>query len=593
MNNIKQLEKLHLREAAPIIYGVVLIKTFKMNTNEITTKDRFLKLINNSIKISKFDLLPELEKWISLQIAPLNSDTFFSIFNLVNKFTVHQLLDFINNAEQNKPNDFYIRRNKSINELTIAISNVKANDTFLDPTATPNGPWLDILKKNPKQKMFLQTVQPLNACLIYLNVIAIKAKNVKICSGNILNEPKYVNKNGMIHFDRIINIPPFGMRFSSEIINNTFNRFKYGKIISTNVGWGFASNAVSSLKPKNGKAIIILPNGDLFGKARRRTVRNNLINDDKIKAVISLPEGFFPDISIQTNVLIFDNQKNYLNNKILFIDANQPEWIIKKKNYPKLTQYGIEQIINLLQSPESITNISQVKSISDCQKTLMVNKYVLKDNISIGNKQYHLNIDNLQKLNSQPLRKVASVLRGYNLIRSEQSRNSELKILRISDIVKSDQIDYSNLMGINKNPNHLFEYQIHKNDIIFSIRGSIGKVIFIQEEPSAQTIISSNLAIIRSFQNPTWLYLYLRSLLAKYLINKSKTGSTVSIMSISDLRNLMIPIVAQEKQKELTQLYDNKKNQIMELEKEIQKRQKEIQNKINAQLKIDKIFKAL
>ena len=148
---------------------------------------------------------------------------------------------------------------------------------------------------------------------------------------HILIGPKYINENKeLIHFDGSIAAPPLNLRMPSNLINNSYNLFKYGEIGSTSTDWGFVSSVLGSLN-KKGRAAVFLANGSLFGAGNRKRVRNNVLRDDKIEAIISFPERFFVDALIPINLMVFNNHKTNMKNKIIFIDANQPEWIQRGK----------------------------------------------------------------------------------------------------------------------------------------------------------------------------------------------------------------------------------------------------------------------
>lgn len=592
---MKKFKQFDSNISIPILYGLILIKTGKnISTSNIDNKDKFLKIITNALKHKKSSFLPELQKWISLKLTPINDNIFFEIYNYVNNFTATELANIVTTLSIDS---YSLRRqlhsnsDSNLNLLTITLLNLKPNDTFLDPTATINGPWFHILKHNPNQEMTLQTIDPLEASFIYLIVKAYDGKNTKIYSKNVLSEAKYVKKNELLKFDRIINLPPFGMHISSTLVNNSFNRFKYGKITSTNITWGFVSNSLSSLND-TGRAIVTVLNGDLFGSASRKKVRNNIISSDKIEAVINLPSGISPRTSLQTNLLILNNNKK-LKNKIQFIDANQEKWLSRNGRQIQLNSTGIEEIKTLLQKPKSIINVSQIVDIDNCYETLMVNKYVKKDYISIDNREYHVNYQKLENLKTISLNDVTFIYGGYNVIRTKEISNSKFRILKISDL-NDESINYSSLESINiqKNSN-IKDSIIRQNDIVFSIRGTLGKCIFIEKKPSERTIISSNLVIIRPKNkniDSKWLYIYLNSMLAKYFIQKDQSGSTVSLLPIKDLQKLRIPIISIQDQKRVIHCYEIRTHKIQSLQAKLNHEKEKLKNETNNLLGINDLI---
>ena len=597
MNSLDIVRQYGLSSALPILCGVALIKIEKQETNDINRKQDFIALLDEVVEKSKFKLLPELKNWVTLTSSSLDDNVFFSIYNAANRHSALDIMDYFNkivNGRMFGSRLHSVKNNESLSKLAISIINLNKNETFLDPVATKDGAWLQILKKDSNQEITLQTFQPLEACLAYLNAKANHGKNVKIYNQNILIGPKYINENKeLIHFDGSIAAPPLNLRMPSNLINNSYNLFKYGEIGSTSTDWGFVSSILGSLN-KNGRAAVFLANGSLFGAGNRKRVRNNVLRDDKIEAIISFPERFFVDALIPINLMVFNNHKTDMKNKILFIDANQSGWIQKNKVNKSLTSKGIEKIIDLTRNPRDIPNISKIKSIDDCQDTLMVNKYVIKDHIKIDGQEYDLNLDALNQRETVPIKEKVNIQRGYNMMRNKEDPNSNLKVLKISDFREDGSINYGALTGVKDGGNKsLNEYQIHKQDIVFSVRGSVGKAIFIENEPEIPTIISSNMVIIRPKDGelkPKWLYLYLNSLFTKYFLKKTESGTTVSILTVKDLENLPIVVYSMKKQKEMVDFYDKKNEQIKILQNKLQMEEASLESQLGKMFGSDKVF---
>ena len=224
----------------------------------------------------------------------------------------------------------------------------------------------------------------------------------------------------------------------------------------------------------------------------------------------------------------------------------------------------------------------------------MVNKYVTKDHIKINGQEYDLNLDALNQRETVPIKEKVNIQRGYNMMRNKEDSNSDLKVLKISDFTEKGSLNYAALTGVKDSGNKaLDEYRIHKNDIIFSVRGSLGKVIFIKNEPTIPTIISSNVVIIRSKDKtiePKWLYLYLNSLFTKYFLRKTESGTTVSILTIRDLENLPIAVCSKEKQEEMIDFYDKKNEQIKILQNKLQMEEASLEFQLDKMFGSDKVF---
>lgn len=585
--NEKMINKFSTNANLAIISGMALIKLNELPTNAINHRDDFLDLLSKAIEREGFSQLKEFKKWVSLNIASLGEERLFSIINEANLLSKELLMKEFNQAyPYSKLGSTSFSGNNDLDNLAISLIGISKTDTFLDPTAGINGAWLNILEQNHEQRITLQTLLPLEACFAYLNARINNGKNVQIYAGNVLTNPQYVNENNLEQFDRVVTTPPLGTRFATELINNLYNRFKYGKIISTNATWGFVSNVLASLKSENGKAAVFVGNGDLSGSASRKIVRNNILNSDLIEAVISFPGGFVNNSPISINLLILNLNKKKLKSKVLFIDANQDKWLQKGKKGKTtlhLTTEGVTRIKELINHPTSIVNVSKIEEIKNCQETLIPRSHIVKDHLSINNVEYRVDNSELERLNTIPLEKIASIQRGFNMAHKNKAVRSNYKILKVSDLGDNEQINYSQLSNVTVEPNtHVDDYQIHKDDIVVSVRGSLGKAVYISEEPKEKILISSNLVIIRAHNvEPEWLCIYLKSTLAKYFIKKFSSGTTVKILPISELKKLPITNVSKEEQMHTIEANNESIKEIKKMRQELINKQNNLARKID------------
>lgn len=594
MDELESLRQYGLSNILPVFCGTALIKTEIKSTSSVNRKQDFLILIDNAIKSSNFKLLSVLKKWINLTVSDLNDNIFFAVYNTISRYSVKDIMNYFNSMRDKHLSRNSSFQNNSLLKLAIQIMNLNENESFLDPVATSTGAWLEILKENSDQNITIQTYDDLEACFAYLNVKANEGKNVTIYNQNILAGPKYINKNKeLIRFDRSITTPPLGRRISNDIINNSYNFFKYGDIGPISADWGYASSVIGSLKD-NGRAAIFMVTGSLFGSGKKETVRNNILKDDKIEAVISFPERFYAHALVPINLVVFNNHKVTAKGKVLFIDANQSEWIKENKLSKKLTVKGIQEILDLIKHPRDIVNISKLVAVSDCQKSLMVNEYITKNRIDIDGQKYHVDLEALKHQQTIPIKEIVTIKRGYNMMRDNEDKNSDLKVLKISDFGLNRTINYEALTGVKQGQGKsLDEYRIHKKDIILAVRGSIGKAVYIADEPDTPTIISSNMVIIRVKHEDVdseWLYLYLNSLFTKYFIQRTESGTTVSILTVRNLENLPVILSSKDKQKETVEFYKKKCEQVEFAQKKLEKEKAELESHLGELFGSDAVF---
>jgi type I restriction enzyme M protein len=91
------------------------------------------------------------------------------------------------------------------------------------------------------------------------------------------------------------------------------------------------------LKP-GGRAAVIVPDGVLFGSSTaHKTLRQQIVEDQKLDAVISLPSGAFrPYAGVSTAILLFTKTNSGGTDHVWFYDMEADGWSLDDKRQPLL-----------------------------------------------------------------------------------------------------------------------------------------------------------------------------------------------------------------------------------------------------------------
>ncbi len=175
-----------------------------------------------------------------------------------------------------------------------------------------------------------------------MNMILHNITRFSIENGDTLEDPLILEKGQIRKFDRVLANPPFSQNYSRASLkfSNRFREFcpETGK----KADLMFVQHMIASLKP-NGHMATIMPHGVLFRGGKEKLIREILIEDDVIEAIISLPPGLFYGTGIPACVLVVNKSKpDELRNKILFINADREYAEGKAQN--KLRPEDIEKI---------------------------------------------------------------------------------------------------------------------------------------------------------------------------------------------------------------------------------------------------------
>jgi type I restriction enzyme M protein len=91
------------------------------------------------------------------------------------------------------------------------------------------------------------------------------------------------------------------------------------------------------LKP-GGRAVVIVPDGVLFGSSTaHKTLRQALVEEQKLDGVISLPSGVFkPYAGVSTAILLFTRTNSGGTDQVWFYDCDSDGWSLDDKRQPLL-----------------------------------------------------------------------------------------------------------------------------------------------------------------------------------------------------------------------------------------------------------------
>lgn len=214
--------------------------------------------------------------------------------------------------------------------------------------------------------------------LAKMNMFLHGEDNHRIEWGDTIRNPKLLDKNGdLMLFDIVTANPPFSLdKWGYEQAeNDKFDRFRRGLPPKTKGDYAFISHMIETLKPVTGRMGVVVPHGVLFRGSSEGKIRQKLIEENLLDAVIGLPEKLFYGTGIPAAILIFKKQKS--DNSVLFIDASRE--FKSGKNQNNLTEDNITKIIETYRARESLDKyayLATLQEVKDNDYNLNIPRYV-------------------------------------------------------------------------------------------------------------------------------------------------------------------------------------------------------------------------
>jgi len=331
-------------------------------------------------------------------------------------------------------------------------------------------------------------------------------------------------------FDYIYSIPAFGYKNSSEDIAYDF--------ISSDMEGRAIENIIKYLN-NQGSLCMVVPAKFTFSMGSLSRLRKWINKNFQVNFIYSLPEGTFrPYSGIKTYLLSISKQKcEKINLANLELEDNK--FVIKNKKEVKSEEF---------------------KQHNDWRVELIINE----DNKII---QAFKN----SKVQKVKIKEIAEIFRGKSVLKKD-IQPGEYKVLNISDI-KEGEINYKNMITITEDARKILRYELKFGDVVISCRGTMNKVAGFKSN-SHKVIASANLIVIRPKENilGDYLKIFLESPVGSTLIKSFQRGSTIMNINPVDIKEIEVPLLDLEKQKEIVEHYSEEKTIFKETTEKSHKR---------------------
>ncbi|MFL0270109.1 type I restriction-modification system subunit M [Candidatus Clostridium radicumherbarum] len=283
-----------------------------------------------------------------------------------------------------KGGEFYTP--EQVVKTLVGIVKPKEGESIYDPTTGSGGMLIHsthyIEEHSGNSKNVSLNGQEINLstwAICKMNMLFHDATGADIEKGDTIRDPKHTNGGILKTFDVVLANPPFSLKNwgEEEAKKDPYGRFVYGIPPKSYGDLAFIEHMIASLNSK-GRMGTVVPHGVLFRGGAEGKIRQGMLKDDIIEAVIGLPQNIFYGTSIPAALLIINKYKDInRKEKVLFIDASFG--FVKDGNKNKLRDEDIEKIIKTFDNFELVEKYSEVvelKTIEGNDYNLNISRYV-------------------------------------------------------------------------------------------------------------------------------------------------------------------------------------------------------------------------
>lgn len=342
---------------------------FNSEANLGQTKDRNRRLKNLLVDFSALDLQPS-----HLEGNDIIGDAY--------EFLIAQ---FASDAGK-KAGEFYTPG--EVSTLLAKLVAPQPGNRISDPACGSGSLLIKVAKEvgNQNFSLYGQENNGSTWALARMNMFLHEMDNAHIEWGDTLNSPLLLEGDQLRKFDVVVANPPFSLDKwgADNALTDQYKRFHRGVPPKSKGDYAFITHMIETTYANTGRVGVIVPHGVLFRGSSEGKIREELIKENLLEAVIGLPANLFFGTSIPAAILIFNRAKAE-NTDVLFIDASRE--YESGKNQNRLRESDIQHIVQTYQT------FKQTPPLDSDAGLVLEDKYAYRATLrEIQDNDYNLNI---------------------------------------------------------------------------------------------------------------------------------------------------------------------------------------------------------
>lgn len=281
-----------------------------------------------------------------------------------------------------KAGEFYTPQEVSqlLTKLALIDNNPAEGMTVYDPAMGSGSLLLNFQKfaANPKGiRYYGQEINTSTYNLARMNMILHRVPNANQELHNADTLDADWPTSEITDFDAVVMNPPYSQHWTAENGFLDDPRFsKYGVLApKSKADYAFLLHGFYHLK-NSGTMAIVLPHGVLFRGGKEGKIRQKLLEDGSIDAVIGLPANLFYNTSIPTAIIVLKKGQK-AGRDVMFIDASKG--FAKEKRQNKLREEDIEKILKTYEERKDVKRYAHLASFDEIKENdfnLNIPRYV-------------------------------------------------------------------------------------------------------------------------------------------------------------------------------------------------------------------------
>lgn len=332
------------------------------------------------------EILKDLIEGLS-EVALGNSAVSTDILGDAYEYLIGKFADV---TKRKKAGEFYTPR--SVVRMMVELLDPAEGESIYDPACGTGGMLLAAIEHvtrnggDPRTffgKIYGQEKNLTTASIARMNLVLHGIEDFQIVREDTLRSPAFTDSTtgGLATFDCVIANPPFSLKEWGRDVWETdpWGRAQFGLPPESYGDYAWVQHMVASMALGIGRMAVVLPQGALFRKAAEGRIRQLLLEQDLVEAVIGLAPNIFYGTGLAPAIVMLRRSKPAIQKgKVLIVDASTLFRKGRAQNF--LDSEHAAQIVRWVRAFADVPDRAKVVSLSEIKAedwTLNISRYVL------------------------------------------------------------------------------------------------------------------------------------------------------------------------------------------------------------------------
>ena len=297
---------------------------------------------------------------------------------------------FADVTKRKKAGEFYTPR--SVVRMMVELLDPKAGESIYDPACGTGGMLLGAIEHVQRGggdartffgKIYGQEKNLTTASIARMNLVLHGIEDFQIVREDTLRSPAFTDSatSGLATFDCVIANPPFSLKEWGRDLweADPWGRAAFGLPPENYGDFAWVQHMVASMAARTGRMAVVLPQGALFRKDAEGRIRQALLEQDLIEAVVGLAPNIFYGTGLAPAVVVLRRTKPAARKRrVLIADASNLFRKGRAQNF--LDPEHAAGIVEFVRAFKDVPDRVKVVSLDDIKTedwTLNISRYVM------------------------------------------------------------------------------------------------------------------------------------------------------------------------------------------------------------------------